>query len=847
MAELAQPADAQLERGTAVGRYTILALVGKGGMGEVYAAYDPDLDRKVAIKLMHGSGGHDAARAQARLLREAKAMARLSHPNVVAVHDAGTYDGRVFVAMEFVDGVTLEEWLAARARTRDAILAVFAEAAAGLGAAHAAGLVHRDFTPRNVVIGRDGAARVTDFGLARPFGDADGETDGETDDDVVVPSDLHLTRTGELRGTPLYMAPEQFLGRATDARTDQFAFCVALYRAIYGAAPFGEGSLEALTTKVVQGVVDAPPPRASVPAAVRRVVLRGLSAAPDARWPSMNALVDALARDPARTGRRAALGLALVAAAALAVVVVAARRAPPLCLGGPARLADVWQTATSVAPGPRRARESVERAFRASGAPGAGDVWDRVAAVLDRYAARWLAAYADACEATNVRREQPAALFDLRMACLDERRTALAALTDQLARADRDVVAKAVDAANALPNVDGCADRRVLEARVEPPRDEHTRKAVEELRTRAAVAKALNDTGRHEEATALARAQLVEARAVGYKPLVAEMLAGLGRTVVGPNFRADILPVDEEQLWAALEVGRDDLAADAAGALAAGIGGYMGRYDEGLGWARLGHALLDRVGAGGELSRSWIVTNEGTIAFRRGRPAEALALAQQALELKEKVLPPDHPDVGISLNNKAEALAALGRTEEALRLNARVNEIYLRAYGPASTELASSLSNRGEYLTALDRPAEALDPLRRALAGWEGQLGPEHQFLAYPLTALGRALLALDRPREAVAPLDRALRVREAREPDARLVADTRFALARALAAAGAEGARARDLATKARAVYAAAPDAAAVAGVDAWLAARAAAPTRGPTRTETTPSPSLYTGRDGR
>src|SRR5450432_3653823 len=164
MAELAQPADAQLERGTAVGRYTILALVGKGGMGEVYAAYDPDLDRKVAIKLMHGSGGHDAARAQARLLREAKAMARLSHPNVVAVHDAGTYDGRVFVAMEFVDGVTLEEWLAARARTRDAILAVFAEAAAGLGAAHAAGLVHRDFTPRNVVIGRDGAARVTDFG-----------------------------------------------------------------------------------------------------------------------------------------------------------------------------------------------------------------------------------------------------------------------------------------------------------------------------------------------------------------------------------------------------------------------------------------------------------------------------------------------------------------------------------------------------------------------------------------------------------------------------------------------------------------------------------------------------------
>src|SRR5580692_182497 len=191
-----EPGPGALERGAAIGRYTILAPVGTGGVGEVFAAYDPELDRKVALKLLRAHGDASDVRAQARLLREAKAMARLSHPNVVAVHDVGAFGARVFVAMEFVDGLSLKDWLADAARTRAEILGVFLAAARGLAAAHAAGLVHRDFKPGNVMVGRDGSVRVMDFGLARELSDANDANDATTaHDDVraVVAGHLHVT------------------------------------------------------------------------------------------------------------------------------------------------------------------------------------------------------------------------------------------------------------------------------------------------------------------------------------------------------------------------------------------------------------------------------------------------------------------------------------------------------------------------------------------------------------------------------------------------------------------------------------------------------------------------------
>jgi eukaryotic-like serine/threonine-protein kinase len=819
-----------LPRGAAIGRYTVLGLVGRGGMGEVYAAYDPELDRKVALKLLLDHSRD--ARARGRLLREAKAIAKVSNANVIVVHDAGTYGDRVFVAMEFVDGTTLKTWLETP-RTRPELLAVFGSAARGLAAAHAAGLVHRDFKPHNVMVAKDGDVRVMDFGLAR---EVDGA--GDAGDDALVPGatpeDLALTRTGDLMGTPLYMAPEQFRAQHTDARTDQFAFCVALYEALYDAHPFGGGTIDTLATNVLAGVVQPPPARHDVPAWLRRVLLRGLSVAPDARWPSMAALLEALEKDPARAHRRwgATAGLALLVAAAIATLVRGPRRSESLCRGGPARLAGVWEPSTeqsterstkqSTTPGaPRPRRDAIEAAFLRAGGPSARETWQHVEPLLDRYATSWLGLYRDACEATQVRGEQSPETLDLRMACLDERRTTLAALTDVLSNADGVAVTRAVDAVNALPSLDRCADIKLLREAVEPPRDEATRVRVEEIRKRLAEAKALADTGNVNQAVVRSRALVAEARALGYGPLIAEALglpATFNITAIGPEEVAKEL---EESVWVALANRRDDIAVDSGTAVISYVGDILGRREEGRRWARLMSALIDRMGPGQELRRAWLIVGESSMVMRDD-PAKSLALARQALALKEHVLGPDHPDVAISLSNISETQRRLGSYDEALATSRRAEEIAVRAYGPNATILASVLSNRGEVLLALGRAQEAVAVFEDAISRWPSVGDRKGNLFSYPLTGLGQARLARGEPRLAIAPLERALSLREALPGNVADVAETRFALARALWDASRERARARKLAKDARAEYATALDAQAKSEgqrIDAWLA----------------------------
>jgi serine/threonine protein kinase len=340
---------AQLPRGSTIGRYLVIALIGKGGMGEVYAAYDPELNRKVAIKLFRAqrAEGADPSEGRARLLREAQAIARLSDPHVVVIYDVGTFDDRVFLAMEFIDGYTLGYWLHAAPRTWREIVATFVAGGRGLASAHRAGIVHRDFKPENVMMTHDGKIRVMDFGLARtieqdgvardlsttaslrprpgaaPQFSSDANQDQLSTRDLsprqltgALPIESSLTMTGALIGTPAYMAPEQFTGDTIDARTDQFSFCVALYEALYGTRPFAGDSLPALTANVTAGRVRPPPASARVPGWLRRVLLRGLRADRTQRYPSMEALLAALSHDPARTSRN---WTALVAVAALLV------------------------------------------------------------------------------------------------------------------------------------------------------------------------------------------------------------------------------------------------------------------------------------------------------------------------------------------------------------------------------------------------------------------------------------------------------------------------------------------------------------------------------------------------
>ena len=256
-----------LEQGSRLDRFVVVEKLGEGGMGVVIAAYDPDLDRKVAIKLLR-AGAWDtgvSSEGRQRLLREAQAMAKLSHPNVVVVHGVGTMGSQVYIAMEYVDGCTLGEWLKQDKRSWPLVVDMFCRAGRGLVAAHAAGLIHRDFKPDNVLVGKDGRVRVTDFGIVGTAGTMSEGTGRPGAGELAsrsTPLSTPLTSAGVLLGTPIYMAPEQLERAPVDASADQFSFCVALYEALYGERPFAGKSYDELSLNVSSG--NFKPPRADV-------------------------------------------------------------------------------------------------------------------------------------------------------------------------------------------------------------------------------------------------------------------------------------------------------------------------------------------------------------------------------------------------------------------------------------------------------------------------------------------------------------------------------------------------------------------------------------------------------
>ncbi|MFP2910350.1 serine/threonine-protein kinase [Pyxidicoccus sp. 3LFB2] len=341
----AGPPPAPLARGATLSRYVVLERIGAGAMGVVYAAYDPQLDRQVALKVLRPEGRQEQE-LRLRLVLEAQSLARLSHANVVSVFDVGTHDDCVFLAMELVDGVTLAEWLSVP-RSWQGVLRVFTEAGRGLLAAHAAGLVHRDFKPANVLVGKDGRARVMDFGMARPLNRGQAAPKSEVPG-AAVSTASPLTRTGVLQGTPAYMAPELLDGRKADALSDQFSFCVALHEALYGVRPFEGSSLEEVAGAALEERIRPAPHGTKVPAWVRRVTLRGLKPRPQERYPSMEPLLAALAPPPRRAwARMAALAGAACVLGAVGVWALAQRTGARWRAGG----GEAWRRV-----GPRAAR-----------------------------------------------------------------------------------------------------------------------------------------------------------------------------------------------------------------------------------------------------------------------------------------------------------------------------------------------------------------------------------------------------------------------------------------------------------------------------------------------------------
>jgi tetratricopeptide (TPR) repeat protein len=820
----------RLAKGTSVGRYILLDLVGSGGMGDVYEAYDPKLGRRVAIKVMSDRVALPASAA--RFTREAQAIARLSHPNVVAIYDAGEFGDRVYLAMEFVEGRTLTEWLAAEPHTSGQIRDVFLAAGRGLAAAHEAGLVHRDFKPPNVMVGRDGSVRVMDFGLAADMSEV-GPTEAVTDetDGNLMPSSrtLALTRGGVLLGTPLYMAPEQFEGRKTDARTDQFSFCVALYQALYESLPFEGDCLATLKENVCGGRVREPAPKTQSPTWLWKLLLRGLHVDREQRFPSMRALLKELARDPERRRRQVMVGVSL-AALLLAGGAIGqqslARSNAPLCRGAAVRLNGIWELPATASSTPRSRRESTRAAFLATGIGMAGSTWQETASILDGYAQRWSAMSTEACEATHVRGEQSSEVLDLRMNCLNDSREHLRALVDLFASADPTIVGKAVSAASSLPDLNRCADVAVLRAVVAPPRDPAVREHVADIRRRASEIRALAEaTARYGEALALADPLVSQARSLGYEPLVAEVLA-LRAWIESLTARRPKMAAQdyEEALWAAEATRHDQIAAEAAVEEVAIFGFYFRRFEDGERWGHLADAILKRMGPGHARLRGWLAHNRGWMHNTAGELERAQQDFLTAIAVKQAIEGENSIEVASSMTGLADTYAREGNFAAAADEGSRADAIFLRT---DSVDLHyAALSNRCEYLNGMHRNVEALQSCTAALSLMEADRPPAPVIWhAHALTVTGVVLIDLGRPDEAIPYLRRALEMRGRADLSA-LDAETSFALACALWNAHGSHVEARAAAESARRGYASSPHPGReLREVEAWLAAHPAPP----------------------
>ncbi|PRQ02906.1 Serine/threonine-protein kinase PK-1 [Enhygromyxa salina] len=694
-------AEVEFDPGVKLGRYVVLAHMGSGGMGVVYAAYDPQLDRRIALKLMHqrGDDASQAERASRRMLAEAKAMARLNHPNVISVHDVGTIGQRVFIAMEFVEGVPLSEWMRAPKREWSELLEVFTKAGRGLEAAHAAGLVHRDFKPDNVLVGADGRVRVLDFGLAR-------RVDGER-------------AVGERRdreaGTPAYMSPEQHLGTALDHRADQFSFCVALYEALYGELPFSAKTRLELALAVTDGRVGPAPKRASVPNWIRWALLRGLDPDPEGRWEDMGSLLTALSRDPYHKLRRTIVwsSSAVVALAVVISAIVFVRgREPELvepaaqCTSASAEIAEVWDDERVAA---------VRATFAKLDAPWAAQLSSEVETGLDAWARRWEAMHRETCEAT-AKGTQSDTMLDRRMLCLAKRRAEFGEFVTVLTGAKAETLARAEEAVRKLPSLDSCRAEAIELDEHEPERSEAEKLLLERLERNLYRAHSLEMTGAFDDALPLAKAAVDQARTLEDQGLLATALLTQAQVVMATGSHEAATPLLEEGEFAAERAGADRLRGEILIALGR-VDATSRDAEAALRRVREARAVLDRVGAG---------------------PVEYAELA------------------GVS----ALASAAAGQFEQAER-EVRGAIASLAEVEPPPVELAQLHGSLGVVLRRLGRYDEARQELGRARELWAGYYGEQHPTIAEILLELARVDAGQGRHESAIVGYEAAISVFE--------------------------------------------------------------------------------------
>ena len=686
----------ELQAGECVDRYVIRRRIGVGAMGIVYAAFDPQLGREVALKILdRGAPGLD----------EARAMARVAHPNIVAVFDAGTFDARGFVAMELVRGTTLTQWLRTP-RSRRAIVARFREAASGLAAVHAAGLIHGDFKPDNVLVGEDDRARVVDFGLAKASGEA------------------------QLGGTPAYMPPETLAGTDADARADQFSFCVALFEAMCDVRPFAGATIDELAAAARKGVTV---PR-RLPRGLRRILARGLASEPASRFDSMTTVARELARLERRSPALAlgiGAGVVALSIAGSALVAQHARGKQTLdCARDADAIARTWNPIEKVA---------LDLAFARVAQPSDARAFQRVAQLLDTRTASWRTHLIAACKA-HERGDENERTYALRRDCFDAQRTSLAALLELFAAPDAQIVAAALQSAHAAFDVSRCA--ATIPPTTPSPRDPDglgVRRALAEVR-------ALQLVGKPREALARAEVLFARTRDPRLAAQVADQLASLLDDVGQARRAEDTLAAG---IAAAERGGDDSMKATLLVRLVWVTGVSAGRFDEGERLGRLASAALER--ADDPELRAVLEYALGNIDDSRGRDADALAHFERALAYHEKLDGPDAAEAGPVLSALGLSAARMHRDREALAYFQRARAALETLYGPRSPMIALLLINVAQTQAQMGQLDESIATAREAVAMQERAFGADHVQTAMAVVALADVMKAARRYAEALA------------------------------------------------------------------------------------------------
>lgn len=759
--------------GEVLDRYALLDKLGKGGMGVVYRAYDPKLQREVALKIVL----RQDPVARARIVREARAMAQLRHPNVVSVYDVVETEAGPVLVMPLLRGGNLRKELSRRPKTWRETIQIFVRAGRGLEAAHARGLIHRDFKPDNVLLADDGEVLVTDFGLAqssRPGERRNTKTVGGGRD-----------QPGAVMGTNYYMAPEQHQGGEVGAAADQFGFCASLWEALHGDPPFRSESAE--------GYLDAKragPPTWSasdVPRRIARAVERGLAFDPQDRWPNIGELLEEL---DLRSSKRAwVIGGAAVALGLVGAVWAAAVQSEdtaPVCPDPQTTLDATWN---------EKAEEHLRSSVMDSGLPYAEASADAAIEGINAYAQQWRDAFDSSCRATRVEHIQSEDLLDRSMACLEQGRVGLDSVIEELELGETKTLLRQDRVLDTLVDPQRCTDpRRLMGDDIYSP---EASQAYRQVFAQQAAVRAKQAARRFEEADESA-ASLLEQLGEDVDPDVEWAILNLRGSTLTDVRKYDaassvlqraltiaeslgdaekVLETTLSLVWLSVHSKPGDEDVRTLLASARGLADRIGEPDA---WQSYAHAAIrayDELGefdTARELSREVLQRArsrhpEGSIVVARAKyrvaassndPRQAIRLLHEVENVYLDFYGPNHPSVGWIQNDQASNHASMGEDHRALEYQQQALETWRAAYPDGHFTIGGALSNMSGTYRSLGETDAAIEVATEALAVY-AELGlQDSQYAAMAHNNRANAYAEAGDDAAAVSDLERALAIR---------------------------------------------------------------------------------------